>query len=146
LFFPTPRAQALPAPGGLEEWMFSPQSLPSIAESERPLLRIASGTHYLEKVLVVRGGDSLARYELRPYGDLRSLMRMDGGRASMFGADGLVSGSERPERGLFWPSGIVSAGAMRQWGRHATAFVGRRHFDDADLLEKRFRLDLDRPD
>lgn len=146
LFFPTPRAQALPAPGGLEEWMFSPQSLPMIAESERPLLRIASGTHYLEKVSVVRGGDSLARYELRPYGELRSLMRMDGGRASMFGADGLVSGSERPERVLFWPSGIVSAGAMRQWGRHATAFVGRRHFDDADLLEKRFRLDLDRPD
>ena len=35
---------------------------------------------------------------------------------------------------------------MRQWGRHATAFVGRRHFDDADLLEKRFRLDLDRQD
>jgi hypothetical protein len=38
--------------------------------------------------------------------------------------------------------GIASAGAMRQWGRHATAFVGRRHFDDADLLERRFALDL----
>lgn len=143
LFFPTPRAQALPAPGGLEEWMFSPQSLPSIAETERPLLRIASGTHYVERVGVVRGSDSVARYDLRPYGDLRSLPRLDGGRASMFGADGLVPGSERPERSLFWPTGIVSAGAMRQWGRHATAFVGRRHFDDADLLEKRFRFDLD---
>jgi hypothetical protein len=31
---------------------------------------------------------------------------------------------------------------MRQSGHHATAFVGRRHFDDADLLEKRFVLDL----
>jgi hypothetical protein len=31
---------------------------------------------------------------------------------------------------------------MRQWGRHATAFVGRRHFDDADLLEERFVLQL----
>jgi hypothetical protein len=143
LFFPTPRAQALPAPGGLEEWMFSPQSLPNIAETERPLVRIASGTHFLEKVSVVRGSDSVARYELRPYDDLRSVQRLDGGRASMFDADGLVPGSERPERSLFWPSGIVSAGAMRQWGRHATAFVGRRHFDDADLLEKRFRLDLD---
>jgi hypothetical protein len=38
--------------------------------------------------------------------------------------------------------GIASAGAMRQWGHHATAFVGRRHFDDADLLEKRFVLQL----
>ncbi len=27
---------------------------------------------------------------------------------------------------------------MRQWGRHATAFVGRRHFDDAYLMEQRF--------
>ena len=143
LFFPTPRAQALPAPGGLEEWMFSPQSLPGIAETERPLLRIASGTHYIERVSIVRGSDSVARYELRPYGELRSLQRLAGGRASMFGADGLVPGSERPERRLFWPSGIASAGAMRQWGRQATAFVGRRHFDDADLIEKRFRLDLD---
>ena len=24
---------------------------------------------------------------------------------------------------------------MRQWGHHATAFIGRRHFDDADLFE-----------
>jgi hypothetical protein len=29
---------------------------------------------------------------------------------------------------------------MRQWGRHATAFVGRRHFDDADLLDRYFEL------
>jgi hypothetical protein len=27
---------------------------------------------------------------------------------------------------------------MRQWGHHATAFVGLRHFDDPDLLERRF--------
>ena len=54
-----------------------------------------------------------------------------------------MAGSERPERHLFWPMGIASAGAMRQWGRHATAFVGRRHFDDARLIEKRFRLELD---
>jgi hypothetical protein len=31
--------------------------------------------------------------------------------------------------------GIASAGAMRQWGRHPTAFVGRRHFDDPQLLD-----------
>ena len=142
LFFPTPRAQARPAPQGPDEWMFAPQSLPRIAEGERPLLRIASGSHYIERVGVVRGGDSLARYELRPYGELRSLMRIDGARASAFGEDGLVPGSERPERSLYWPMGIVSAGAMRQWGRQATAFIGRRHLDDADLFEKRFRFDL----
>jgi hypothetical protein len=27
---------------------------------------------------------------------------------------------------------------MRERGRHAIAFVGRRHFDDADLLDRLF--------
>jgi hypothetical protein len=49
-----------------------------------------------------------------------------------------VPGTERAERWLFWPMGIASAGQMRQWGRHATAFVGRRHFDDAGLLDLYF--------
>jgi hypothetical protein len=42
---------------------------------------------------------------------------------------------------LFWPMGIKNAGAMRQAGRQATAFVGRRHFDDPDLFESRFLFD-----
>jgi hypothetical protein len=29
---------------------------------------------------------------------------------------------------------------MRQWGRHATAFVGKRHFDDAHLFERYFEF------
>ena len=66
--------------------------------------------------------------------------RAAGERASAFGPDGLIAGSERLERFLFWPMGIVSPGAMRQWGRHATAFVGRRHFDDARLMERYFAL------
>jgi hypothetical protein len=69
---------------------------------------------------------------------LRSLPLPGGGTRSLYGPDGLVAGSERPERQYFWPMGIVSAGQMRQWGHHATAFVGRRHFDDADLIERRF--------
>jgi hypothetical protein len=142
LFFPTPRAVARPAPAGIEEWMFSPQSLPRIAEGERPVVRIASGTHYIERVSVTHGTDSIVRYALRPYGDLRSLFRFSGPRSSAFGPDGLVPGTERPERLLFWPMGIASAGQMRQWGRQATAFIGRRHFDDADLFERRFSLDL----
>ena len=141
-FFPTPRAVARPVPGGLDEWMFSPQSLPAMGDGARPLVKIATGTHSIEGISQVRGTDSLVRYELRPYGELRSLVRYSGGRASAFGADGLVPGTERAERFVFWPMGIASAGAMRQWGRHATAFVGRRHFDDAELFEKRFSFDL----
>jgi hypothetical protein len=49
-----------------------------------------------------------------------------------------MPGTERGERALFWPMGIASPGAMRQWGRQPTAFVGRRHFDDAHLLSDRF--------
>jgi hypothetical protein len=106
------------------------------------LVRLAPGTHYIEQVGLVKGSDSLARYGFRAYDELRSLQRLDGGRRSAFGPDGLIAGSERAERFLFWPMGIASAGAMRQWGRHATAFVGRRHFDDADLMERRFELDF----
>ena len=73
--------------------------------------------------------------------ELRSLPQASES-ASAFGPDGLIAGTERSERFFFWPMGIASAGAMRQWGRQPTAFVGRRHFDDADLLEKRFELDL----
>jgi hypothetical protein len=70
-----------------------------------------------------------------------------GGTRSLFDARGRVPGSERAERWLFWPMGIPDAGSMRQWGRQPTAFVGRRHFDDADLLERRFgRVPADRPE
>jgi len=142
MFFPTPRATAKPPPAGLGEWMFSPQSLPRIADGERPVVRIASGTHYIERVSVTHGTDSVVRYALRRYGDLRSLPRLDGTRRSAFGPDGLVPGTERPERLTFWPMGVESAGQMRQWGRQATAFVGRRQFDDADLFERRFKFDF----
>jgi len=142
MFFPTARASALPAPDAIEEWAFVPQRLPRISPGERPLVRIASGTHHVERVSLVRGTDSVSPYELRGYDELRSLARLDGGSRSAFGPDGLIAGTERPERYLFWPMGVRSAGAMRQWGRHATAFVGRRHFDDADLFERRFEFDL----
>jgi hypothetical protein len=142
MFFPTPRAQPVEAPERVLEWNFSPQPLRRVAEGERPVLRIATRTHYVERVTLAQGTGDAPRYALRPYDELRSMPRPEGGRASAFGPDGLIAGTERTERFIFWPLGIDSAGAMRQWGRHATAFVGRRHFDDADLLEKRFVLQL----
>jgi hypothetical protein len=141
LFFPTPRAYPRPPPNALEEWAFVPQALPRVPEGVRPRIRLASATHYIEGVELVRGADSLTRYGFRPYDELRSLPNGAGHR-SAFGPDGLIAGSERLERWFLWPAGVPSAGAMRQWGRHATAFVGRRHFDDADLIERRFDLEL----
>jgi hypothetical protein len=143
MFFPTARARPTAAPDSLDEWAFVPQTLPRVRAGERPLVRIAARTHAIASVSLVRGRDSLPRYAFRPYDELRSLARPEGGARSAFGPDGLIAGSERSERFLFWPMGIASAGAMRQWGRHATAFVGRRHFDDADLLERRFEFSLD---
>ena len=46
--------------------------------------------------------------------------------------------TDRLERWLLWPMGVPEPGAMRQWGTHATAFVGKRHFDDPDLIGRYF--------
>jgi hypothetical protein len=140
LFYPTPLAVPRPAPAGEPEWMLAPQPLPRIADGERVRVRIATRTHYVERVTPVAGPLAGNRYELVPYDALRSLPLPGGGRRSAFAADGIIHGTERAERFFFWPMGICSAGAMRQWGREPTAFVGRRHFDDADLMEKRFEL------
>ena len=77
-------------------------------------------------------------YSLVDYGQLRSLPYLEGDRRSMFGQDSIAPGSKRLERFILWPMGVHSPGAMRQWGRHAVAFVGRRHFDDPFYMDKMF--------
>jgi len=144
LFFPTERLVARPPARSLEEGALAPQSAVALGAGERVTLRIESGNHYLRRIGVVSdaalGADEAAlhRYGLAADASLRSLPRPDGETRSLYASDGLVRGSERAERYVFWPMGIDSAGAMRQWGRHATAFVGRRHFDDAQLIERYF--------
>ncbi len=141
LFFPAQGVALRPDAPKDEEWAFVPASLPAWAPDKRFVIRIASASHYVLGVsAATQAGDGASRYALRPEADLRSLPRPDGERRSLYKPDGLVAGSERAERFLFWPMGIASAGAMRQWGHHATAFVGRRHFDDADLIERRFAI------
>ncbi|HEX7054821.1 MAG TPA: hypothetical protein VF211_12920 [Burkholderiales bacterium] len=53
------------------------QTLPSARAGERPLLALAAGTHALRALGLVRGSDSLARYALRPYRELRSSPTFD---------------------------------------------------------------------
>jgi hypothetical protein len=141
LFFPTERLAPHPAAPTIEEGALVPQAPAPIADRTRLAIRIESGTHYVRRVVTdpVDPADAVG-YALTPDDALRSLPLADGRRRSLYGPDGLVAGSERAERFLFWPMGIASAGAMRQWGRHATAFVGRRHFDDPDLIERYFHL------
>lgn len=142
MFFPTPLAAAQPAPDPDDEWAFIPATLPRVLENEQIRLRVATRSHYLLDVGVQPVGAAARGYEVLDEQVLRSLQLPGGGYRSIYGADALVPGTERGERFLFWPMGIPSAGAMRQWGNHATAFLGRRHFDDADLIERRFRLTL----
>jgi hypothetical protein len=141
MFFPTPRARAQPAPEPRIEWAFVPVTAPAHRDGERVVVRIATRTHYL--VDVVRGTGAPAGAVLYAFEDedrLRSLPLPAGGYRSIYAPSGLVAGTERGERALFWPMGIPSAGAMRQWGKHATAFLGKRHFDDPDLIERRFLI------
>jgi hypothetical protein len=142
MFFPTPLAEALPSPDPDDEWAFIPAKLQRVGENERIRLRIATRSHYLIDVGVQGAATSSRTYGVLAEAELQSLPLPGGGFRSIYGADALVQGTERGERFLFWPMGIPSAGAMRQWGNHATAFLGRRHFDDADLIERRFRLTL----
>jgi hypothetical protein len=137
MFFPTGLVRPLEAPNPREEWAFVPATLPVIEAGMRMAVRIASKNHY---VVSVRVADTLAdgTYAFAEDDELRALPLPGGGTRSLFGRDALVAGSERPERALFWPMGIASAGTMRQWGRQPTAFIGVRHFDDADLIGKRF--------
>lgn len=101
-------------------------------------LWLSSGEHSLRWVDARRSKYPAMLYSQQPLEQLRQLAHPQGSR-SLYDRHGLVPGSERLERWLLWPSGVRSPGAMRQWGRHATAFVGRAHFDDQDLLERYFR-------
>jgi hypothetical protein len=139
LFFPADTVRLRDGAPTNEEWAFVPARLPRLNPGQRLVVRIASATHYVTGVAADAPGVGRP-YTLRDEQMLRTLPWPGGGTRSLYAADGLVRGSERGERFFFWPMGITSAGAMRQWGHHATAFVGRRHFDDPNLLAERFVL------
>ncbi len=140
LFFPAARLALRPDPPVDEEWAFVPATLPAWQPGDRFAVRVASATHHVIGLTSVPSAapDTTASYQRRTEAQLRQLPTPEGGVRSLYAPDGLVAGTERGERYFFWPMGIASAGAMRQWGHHATAFVGRRHFDDADLIDRRF--------
>ena len=98
-----------------------------------PLLQIQAGTHYLLHVVNTEPAHLYAQpYFMQGYESLRSLPDGDGFR-DWFDPDGLIHVSRRFERFFLWPLGVPSAGAMREQGHQAIAFVGKRHFDDAWL-------------
>ncbi len=99
-----------------------------------------SRTHYVQHLYPFSRNlkKGLEVYSLLDYGQLRSLPYLKDYRRSMFGQDSLAPGSKRLERFILWPTGVLSPGAMRQSGRHAVAFVGKRHFDDPFFMDKMY--------
>jgi hypothetical protein len=136
LLFPGQGYRAIPPKDGAEP-VLSPKAITTILPGQHLSLRLQSRTHYLQQVTLEDDSPQAAtrRYTLQNLGQLRSLQMSNGAKRSVFGEDGLIDASARAERFLLWPYGIASPGAMRQWGTHAIAFIGKRHFDDPFLLE-----------
>jgi hypothetical protein len=146
LFFPADKVARVPIAedDDLREEPLTPRSAPILQDDERVVLHIAAGSHYLrglsttsdwEETKPLRAVDEHAA----PDFGLRSLEGQGQQRRSLFGPDGIVPGTERTERFILWPMGIASPGAMRQWGTHATAFVGERHADGPFLFDRAFQ-------
>lgn len=133
--FPTPHLR----PRSTRQPFTEPILVPQQAPAGPLVLRIAPITHYIERLYPLHGALNSQVMASQPYDLLRSLPAGSANH-SLYGEHGLVVGSERPERFLLWPMGIRSPGAMRQVGRHAIAFVGRRHFDDPFLIPSLFQL------
>ena len=139
LFFPSASLRLIERSGLYHEPILIPQAVPSLSEAQRLRILVSARTHYLQQILLDDEAESASPYQFAPYDTLRSLpIGADDEHRSLFAARGLVPGTQRGERWILWPMGIPSPGAMRQWGNHATAFVGRRHFDEPLLIDENF--------
>ncbi|WP_296991628.1 hypothetical protein [Thalassospira sp. UBA1131] len=146
MFFPSDGLQRISAPEDhdIRETAEMPAGYLASSILNGPVLWIDKTSHYLLDVTGAAMGQSdadIARQTavLRPAQELGHLLLLSGqGTASLFDEDGFVPGTERLERFILWPMGVDKPGAMRQWGHHATAFVGRRHFDEAKLMDRYF--------
>lgn len=109
-------------------------------EADRAALRLQSGSHALRRVVPVEQAQAEQRrhYVLSRYEDLYSLPLPGGGRRSLFGPDGLVPGPAGSDPTWSWSSGVRHPGALKQYGHHTPAYVGRGHFDAPFLLDSVF--------
>ncbi len=133
LVFPTQHAKVKTNQAGYEEPLLILDPV-QIGDDQRLFVRVASTTHYINNVYTSnRTLKNAITVAIQHKDRLRSLPA--GQRhASLYDGDAIITDSVRLERFLFWPMGVISPGAMRQPGHHATAFIGRRHFDDAYLF------------
>jgi hypothetical protein len=131
---PLPRRESA---GYWQQAGFFPQG--QVAEHDRAV-RLKAGSHAVRRVvpLAAARAERTATYELRRYEDLYTLPLPSGGSHSLFGPDGVVPGSAGPDPSWIWSSGVRNPGALKQYGHHTPAYVGREHFDAPFLLESVF--------
>lgn len=124
-----------------DAWWQEPEFIaPERAPARAATLRLHAGSHALRRVVPAEQASASPHneYELRIYEELYTLPRPEGGTRSLFGSDGLVVEAYGVDPVAGFSSGILKPGAPRQYGHHAIAHVGRRHFDDPYLLESSF--------
>ena len=143
LFFPTPKLRLRRHTQYLPEPPLVPQVAPQLAANERMVIQVATQTHFIQGLYA--NPATGVTYNWRDYDALYATPTYSGSHHSLFESNGIVAGTERAERWLLWPMGIASPGAMRERGRQATAFVGKRHFDDARLLQHLFQSNVMQP-
>ena len=128
----TPRDDGPTAP------VFYPGVVPN-ARTERISLVIEPDTHYIVRAEKFIRGQQIERYTLQDVNILRAMPNDQQNIVSLYDSAGLIPISQRAERRILWPLGVPSAGTMRQPGTHAIAFIGKRHFDDAQLVDVIFQ-------
>ncbi|MFN2288729.1 MAG: hypothetical protein ABR578_10405 [Chromatocurvus sp.] len=138
LLFPVGDVALRPEALRLPEPPLVPTALTAPPPGTRVHLRLGAGAHYLEGVSHAVPGPGSAKYRFAWREALYTTPVIGGGQRSLFRRDGLIEGTRRGERWFLWPTGVRSPGAMRERGRRATAFIGRRHFDDAFLFDALF--------
>jgi hypothetical protein len=117
---------------------FVPQWLPDLLPGQRLGVRLNSGWHQVQRLIV--GGDFAEPipYELVPYDVLENLPREGGRTESIFNSKGIAKCSERIERFILFSMGIPKIGSMRQRGHHAIELIGRTQFDAPTLFDESF--------
>lgn len=135
-FFPTGQLRLRAQAREVVEPVLVPQI---ISGSKIPVIRLRSADHYIVRVDSMAQADRTVQYTMKDYNILRTLPVVGTeDTRSLFGPDGIIAGTQRLERFLLWPMGVPDPGEMRQVGHHAIAFIGQRHFDDPDLMERFF--------
>ncbi len=136
-WYPVRALERRPANGFWEQEPFFPSDTHAPRQAA---LRLSAGTHQLRLVSKAEQATSTParRYELARYENLYLLPTATGGTRSLFDEQGLIPGSGSNDPIWLWSTGIKNPGALRQYGHHATAYIGRKHFSDPRLLEKVF--------